>query len=46
MKGRTKRFRRGRSQVAQKAAARSPATLLASPGGEEKKDGGNSKSMR
>ena len=39
VKGRTKRFRRGSSQEAQRAAARSPATLLASPG-EEKREGG------
>ena len=40
VKGRTKRFRRGSSQEAQRAAARSPATLLASPGGRrEKREG-------
>ena len=38
MKGRTKRFRRGSSHEAQRAAARSPATLLASPGEEKEEE--------
>ena len=40
VKGRTNRFRRGSSQEAQRAAARSPATLFASPGEENGEDEG------
>ena len=45
MKGRTKRFRRGSSHEAQRAAARSPATLLASPGEENEEDEGRETCM-
>ena len=38
VKGRTKRFRRGSSQEAQRAAARSSATLLASPWEEKREE--------